>query len=131
GDREARAKVLLDLLALDERLARDGTPELRAAVRTYVLRKADRFRSEWQRHAAELTALPESSPWHASERAFVGFVERTWAQLSAEEQRKLLDDLFVRRFNAGREGDPFVREAFPGLDQLALAEDVFTRWLAA
>lgn len=129
GDREARAKMMLDVLALDERLQRErGVDELRAAVRTFLLRKADQIRHEHQRRGAELAALPPSSPWHEAERAFVAFVQREWPRLGPDEQRRLLGSVFVRRFNAGREGDPFLREPFPGLDRLALALDVIDRW---
>lgn len=131
GDRDAKAKVLLDLLEFEQRLGREGELELRATVRTYVLRKTSRFREEYQRRLGELAGLPPSSPWRASEAAFVAFVQRVWPELSAQDQRRLLNDLYVRRFNVQREDDPYVREAFPGLDLFALLRSVFERWIAA
>ncbi|MCB9614598.1 MAG: hypothetical protein H6722_19340 [Sandaracinus sp.] len=131
GDREAKAKVLIDLLAFEERLGREGETALQQTVRTYVLRKADRFREEYQRRLAEVQALPTSSPWRAAEAAFVTFVQRRWSEFTAQEKVRLLEDLLVRRFNVRREDDPYVREAFPGLDVLGLALGEMDAWLAA
>jgi hypothetical protein len=118
------------VLRVTELLPKVASPELRARIDTWLLAEGGYFTQAYAHHPKVVTMSPPSSIFHRAEMGWTQWAKS--AKLADRERLALLKTVFVRPFNDDREGaHSYVTFAFPGLDPMAMADEVFDEWARA